>query len=106
MLQVVQRAASHTKNPTHGMGSGEKVDEFSDGEGDGHGNGGRDEEETYGKKEGLFLWFSECNDFAEGRARGGGRSETREKGGSGRWKRSETACKNVSGYKREVDGAG
>ena len=60
---------------THGIVGGEEVDEFSDGEGDGHGDRRRYKEETYGEEERLFLGFCECDDFAKGRAGAGRGSE-------------------------------
>lgn len=104
-VPMAMRAIAHKS--THGTIGGEKVHEFTDGERDGHGDGGGDEEETYGKKEGLFLGFCEGDDFAEGRAGVGGRTEgfweeTGEKRAlGGRWFGSEMACKGV----REDNGA-
>ena len=100
----------HTKRTTHGIASGEKVDEFSNGERDGHGDGGGDQDETYGEEEGFFLGFSEGDDLAEGRAGVGGRSEgcgekTSEKRAGGRRTRREPACKGNSESASEGDGA-
>ena len=74
---------------THGIVGREEIDEFTHGERDGHGDGGRDEEETYGEKERLSLGFGEGDDFAEGRAGVGRRPE-------GLWE--------DAGEKRAVDG--
>ena len=83
----VQVVNDRTNESTHGVVGGEEVDEFSDGQRDGHGDRGGDEEETYGKEERLSLGFGEGDDFAEGRAGAGGRAEglgeeTREEGGA------------------------
>ena len=51
---------------THRVVGREKVDEFADGERDGHGDRGGDEEETYGEEERLSLGLCEGDDFAEG----------------------------------------
>ena len=92
------------------MVCGEEIDEFADGQRDGHRDGGGDEEKTYGEEERLFLGFGKGDDLAKRRAGAGGRKEglreeAREKARSavgGRRVRGEQA----SGTVRDDDGAG